>query len=263
MYNGQASYTGIKSSGYRGLSSQRRGNCNKLGYHLPTSSGLNLHRNERINKLFHNKAEIDLTPLWDIQELDTQGLGQQSTTALAQHQELSVPAITYRVGPLHCPEDIRRIPDTIMPDDPRMGADQGSRRTDEHFASTYGRSGIPYFHIEKHKDAFECIISTVVFGNDECIGFDATKKIRRLKLSAPSRPSRTPKRLRTRRKTQSVSSLEGDGVLESHDSSSSYLPPNIFSLSQRRPSLTSELLPLDRSRPHLMTELCLHFWLNM
>ncbi|KAG1833127.1 hypothetical protein EV424DRAFT_1367231 [Suillus variegatus] len=47
--------------------SQRRGNCNKLGYHLPTSSGLNLlliplaHCDERINKLFHNKAEIDRT----------------------------------------------------------------------------------------------------------------------------------------------------------------------------------------------------------
>ncbi|KAG1872593.1 hypothetical protein C8R48DRAFT_24283 [Suillus tomentosus] len=52
--------------------SQRRGNCNKLGYHLPTSSGLNLlliplaHCDERNNELFHNKAEIDLTPLWDI-----------------------------------------------------------------------------------------------------------------------------------------------------------------------------------------------------
>lgn len=54
-------------------------------------------------------------------------------------------------------------------------------------------------------------------------------KIRKLKLSAPSRPSRTPKRLRTRRKTQSVSSSEDDGVLESDDSSSSYFLPNLFS----------------------------------
>ncbi|KAG1806822.1 uncharacterized protein HD556DRAFT_1436761 [Suillus plorans] len=224
--------------------SQRRGNCNKLGYHLPTSSGLNLliplaHRNERINKLFHNIAEIDLTPLWDIKKLD--GLGQQSTTALAQHQELSVPAIAYRVGSLHCPdkgEDIRRIPDTTMPDDPRykpgkhISLDTKVHIIPRHQLSRRFALMISFcrdYRELRHKDAFGCIISTVVFGNDEYIGFDATMKIRKLKLSAPSRPSRTPKGLRTRRKTQSVSSSEDDGVLESDDSSSSYFPPNLFS----------------------------------
>ncbi|KAG2336313.1 hypothetical protein BDR05DRAFT_896897 [Suillus weaverae] len=53
---------------------------------------------------------------------------------------------------------------------------------------TYDRSGSaisPYFHINKHKDAFVRIFSAIIFGDDECIGFDATVKIREHKLPAP------------------------------------------------------------------------------
>jgi hypothetical protein len=48
----------------------------------------------------------------------------------------------------------------------------------------------PPFHIEKDKDTFLRIFSSIVFGDDECIGFDTTMQIREPKLPMPSRHSR-------------------------------------------------------------------------
>ncbi|KAG1867002.1 hypothetical protein C8R48DRAFT_772192 [Suillus tomentosus] len=71
-----------------------------------------------------------------------------------------------------------------------------------------GSAVSPPFHIDRQKDEFLQILSSIVFGNDECIGFDTTMNIRQLKLPVLSRRSRPPRRLRalTRRViTQSTS----------------------------------------------------------
>ncbi|KAG1890837.1 hypothetical protein F4604DRAFT_1949197 [Suillus subluteus] len=44
----------------------------------------------------------------------------------------------------------------------------------------------PHFHIESQKDLFLYIFSAIVFGKDECIGFDPTMIIRELKIPPPS-----------------------------------------------------------------------------
>ncbi|KAG2046225.1 hypothetical protein BDR06DRAFT_1014910 [Suillus hirtellus] len=71
-----------------------------------------------------------------------------------------------------------------------------------------GSAVSPPFHINCQKDEFLQILSSIVFGNDECIGFDTTMNIRQLKLPVLSHHSRPPRRLRalTRRViTQSTS----------------------------------------------------------
>jgi hypothetical protein len=68
----------------------------------------------------------------------------------------------------------------------------------------YDRSGStisPRFHIELQKDLFLYIFSAIVFGKDECIGFDPTMIIWELKIPPPlSHRSRIPMKLRSRKK---------------------------------------------------------------
>lgn len=61
-----------------------------------------------------------------------------------------------------------------------------------------GSAVSPPFHIDRQKDKFLQILSAIVFGSDECIGFDTTMKIRQLKLPVLPRRSRAPRRLRAR-----------------------------------------------------------------
>lgn len=70
----------------------------------------------------------------------------------------------------------------------------------------------PPFHIEDDKEVFLRIFSSIIFGNDECIGFDATIKIWNLKLEAPS-PSRysrpLPRRLHSAKRRERTSDRSG------------------------------------------------------
>ncbi|OAX35835.1 hypothetical protein K503DRAFT_660133, partial [Rhizopogon vinicolor AM-OR11-026] len=65
---------------------------------------------------------------------------------------------------------------------------------------TYDRSGgtvSPPYDIVKQKDIFIRIFSSIVFGNDECIGFDMTMNIREPNIFMPSHHSRIPQKLRS------------------------------------------------------------------
>ena len=91
----------------------------------------------------------------------------------------------------------------------------------------------PPFHIEKDKDTFLRIFSYIIFGNDECIGFDATTKIQHIRLPAPSRHSHP---LQIHRK--SIVPDKGNTTLEDEDSLSSH------SSDLHNPeSLTTEVMP--------------------
>ncbi|KAG2742376.1 hypothetical protein P692DRAFT_20748553 [Suillus brevipes Sb2] len=68
----------------------------------------------------------------------------------------------------------------------------------------YDRSGSTishHFHIESQKDLFLRVFSAIMFGKEECIGFDPTMIIWELKIPPPpSHRSRIPRRLRSRNK---------------------------------------------------------------
>lgn len=64
-----------------------------------------------------------------------------------------------------------------------------------HIYNHSGSAVSPPFHIDRQKDKFLQILSSIVFGNDECIGFDTTMNIRQLKLPVLSHHSCPPRRL--------------------------------------------------------------------
>ncbi|KAG2352398.1 hypothetical protein BDR07DRAFT_1384318 [Suillus spraguei] len=61
-----------------------------------------------------------------------------------------------------------------------------------------GSAVSPPFHIVRQKDKFLKILSSIVFGNGECIGFDMTMDIRQLKIPVVPHRTRPPRRLRAR-----------------------------------------------------------------
>ncbi|KAG1737280.1 hypothetical protein EDB19DRAFT_1909804 [Suillus lakei] len=110
-----------------------------------------------------------------------------------------------------------------------------------HIYNHSGSAISPPFHIDQQKDKFLQSLSSIVFGNDECLGFDTTMNIRQLKLPVLSHRSIPPRRLCARKKrdtsgTQAkpvdVAALGGESGEESgeesdesgYDSSSSYKP---------------------------------------
>ncbi|KAG1722885.1 uncharacterized protein EDB91DRAFT_1063714 [Suillus paluster] len=56
-----------------------------------------------------------------------------------------------------------------------------------HIYDHSGSAVSPPFHISQQKKKFLQILSAIVFGNGECIGFDTTMNIRQLKLPVLSR----------------------------------------------------------------------------
>jgi len=106
---------------------------------------------------------------------------------------------------------------------------------------TYDRSGGAIsrpFDINEHKDDFVRIFSCIVFGEDECIGFDTTTKINTWipKLPLPSHHSHAPRQLRTRKRNretpESYDTDTDDTGTDDTDTDSNFDPGNSPSSSE-------------------------------
>ncbi|KAG2112342.1 uncharacterized protein F5147DRAFT_650973 [Suillus discolor] len=87
-----------------------------------------------------------------------------------------------------------------------------------HIYNHSGSAVSPPFHIDRQKDEFLQILSSIIFGNDECIGFDTMINIQQLKLPVLSCHSRSPRRLHAQTKrvisqgTSSTQAKSGDAA---------------------------------------------------